>query len=335
MRALYRFLLQLYPNAFRAQFGEEMLSVFDEAAAYERCRGSATYARFCVRETAGLLCNLFLRGNLMRHKRLILYGAGAGLVIGLAIGAVWASRPYTSTAVLRTVPPMIPERYVVSANDSLAIELPAIRQSIMSRSTLTNVIATFNLYPSERKRMPMEDVVEIMREAVRFSPNERPLQISFTYHDRELAQKITADLVGLFMSEYLRALQSRSVMTLAFLKDRVSAAARGWELSLANIRAAQAEGKPLDRPKLDADIARKRYEEFSAKLAEAETFESLAMRQQSGGLEVLDPASLPSDTRPAIWFTTLVGTLSGAVIGWLVAWMLSLRPRAVVADVAG
>ena len=36
-------------------------------------------------------------------------------------------------------------------------------QSILSRATLTNIINTHSLYPRERKRLPIEDIIEDMR----------------------------------------------------------------------------------------------------------------------------------------------------------------------------
>jgi hypothetical protein len=48
-------LLGLYPADFRAQFGEEMAAVFEQAAAERRPRGGACLLLFLVKEMMGLV----------------------------------------------------------------------------------------------------------------------------------------------------------------------------------------------------------------------------------------------------------------------------------------
>jgi len=76
----------------------------------------------------------------------------------------------------------------------------------------------------------MEDIVEEMRRDIKIS-NVRPLsqgerqisafQISFSYENRILAQKVTADLVSRFMTENTRERTTQSVLTTQFLKDQL------------------------------------------------------------------------------------------------------------------
>ena len=55
LRWAYSMGLMLYPADFRAQFGAEMVTVFEQAAAQRRERGSACVLLFFVREMFGLL----------------------------------------------------------------------------------------------------------------------------------------------------------------------------------------------------------------------------------------------------------------------------------------
>jgi hypothetical protein len=107
-------------------------------------------------------------------------------------------------------------------------------------------------------------------------------------------------------------------MTLQFLKDTASIAATEWENSLARVRSAHLSGAALDRAKLDSEIARRRYEALSAKVGEAEMMQSLEKRQQGATLEVLDPASLPSESQPSVGLALLLGAAIGAICGWLI-----------------
>src|SRR3989442_1758146 len=66
MLSLYRFLLRLYPRAYRHEFGAEMLAVFREAQTETWKKGVLPRGMFCAREVAGLL-----RGALEEHLHAI------------------------------------------------------------------------------------------------------------------------------------------------------------------------------------------------------------------------------------------------------------------------
>jgi len=55
LRRAYSMGLSLYPADFRAQFGAEMVAVFEQAAAQRRGRGGASVLLFFVKEILGLL----------------------------------------------------------------------------------------------------------------------------------------------------------------------------------------------------------------------------------------------------------------------------------------
>jgi hypothetical protein len=52
---LYRLLLHLFPARYRETFGQEMVSVFQQAHAEARARGGVSLTVFCIREFGGLL----------------------------------------------------------------------------------------------------------------------------------------------------------------------------------------------------------------------------------------------------------------------------------------
>jgi hypothetical protein len=56
--ALYRWLLRLYPRAFREEFADEMCAVFTEAACEAVSHGGVSFARLCWREMSGLLSSI-------------------------------------------------------------------------------------------------------------------------------------------------------------------------------------------------------------------------------------------------------------------------------------
>ncbi|MDX1979940.1 MAG: hypothetical protein SFV51_06710 [Bryobacteraceae bacterium] len=187
-----------------------------------------------------------------RHKAWIFGPLFAGLVISVVVAHLWPDT-YISTAVVRVVPPQVPEAFVPqNINMEMSQRINSMAQQILSRSTLTNIINTYGLYPRERARLPMEDVVEEMRRkdvrisnVVNFATATEgrktvpAFQISFAYLNRGLAQKVCQDLVGRFITENTRDRSNASNFTTQFLKDQLEQARKeleGVEDKLARFR---------------------------------------------------------------------------------------------------
>lgn len=176
---------------------------------------------------------------LRRHRSWILGPTFLGLVVAVVVAFLWPDT-YISTAVIRVVPPSVPEKYVpTNVNQELSGRINSMAQLILSRSTLTNIIQSFGLYPREQKRLPMDDIVEGMKkDGIRISPvysatgtgNQRnhvsAFQISFSYENRVLAHKVTQELVTKFIDANIRERTNASVQTTEFLQDQLDSAKR-------------------------------------------------------------------------------------------------------------
>ena len=173
-----------------------------------------------------------------RHKAWILGPAFCSLVIAVVVAFLWPDT-FVSQAVIRVVPPQVPEAYVpTNVNMEMSQRINSMAQTILSRGNLTNIINTFNLYARDRQRKPMEDVVEEMKKDIRIgnvtnmtaaNRGVSAFSIAFSYDNRIVAQKVTADLVSRFMSENTRDRTTASVLTTQFLKDQAEAAKKELE----------------------------------------------------------------------------------------------------------
>jgi len=164
-----------------------------------------------------------------RHRGWILGPAFACLVAGFVIAFLWPDT-YISSAVIKVVPAQVPETYVQSnLNQDMTNHVMNMAQSILSRSNLTSMINTLNLYQRERARAPMEDVIEQMQKKdVRIGAVENQdtgggrgavtaFQISFKYSNRLTAQKVCEDIVSRFISQNIQERSQRSRSTTEFL----------------------------------------------------------------------------------------------------------------------
>jgi uncharacterized protein involved in exopolysaccharide biosynthesis len=224
----------------------------------------------------------------------IFLGTLIGVAVGTAASFLVPAR-YESTAELQVVPCQIPERFV-GAVSVLPIRqaLKAMMQQLLSRGMLTNIIQTYNLYPQERKRLPPEDVIEIMRKDVRVwtHPEDSPttIRLSFRYQDRILAQRVTADFAMRLVDEYIVMQSSSQKLTVQFLSDMLDKASREW------LALKQGQGSAAGRSELralDLPLAQRHYESLRQKLSDAELLDAMFNRRLGEMLELTDAASLP------------------------------------------
>jgi len=172
---------------------------------------------------------------LRRHWGWILGPLFAGLVIGVTAAFLWPDT-YLSWATLRIVPPQVPERVIPSNfNRQMAERLEGIYQKVTNRDGLIGIIQRQDLYPSERKRKPMEDIWTEMRKNVKvvgLGPQQDNrttsyvFQISFRYRDRQGTVKALEDLTRQLRDTTVRERQDASEQTRRFLTTQQEAAAR-------------------------------------------------------------------------------------------------------------
>ena len=102
--------------------------------------------------------------KLLRRHRWLLIGP---LFVGVLGGLLYSrSQPslYRSDAVIQVVPQRVPESYVsATVTERVEDRLRALAQQVLSRTQLEKLITEFNLFPEERQKMPLEDVVVLMQ----------------------------------------------------------------------------------------------------------------------------------------------------------------------------
>src|SRR5262249_15961489 len=100
-----------------------------------------------------------------RYRSWIIAPMFAGLVVATVIAFIWPDT-YVSSAVMRITPPQVPEKILPSiANTQMSERLQQMQTEILSRNSLAEIILkpSFDLYKKERLKMPIEDIVQEMR----------------------------------------------------------------------------------------------------------------------------------------------------------------------------
>ena len=147
---------------------------------------------------------------------------------------------YQSETLIQVVPQQVPDTYVQSTVTVRTEDrLNALRQQVMSRTELERLIATFDLYPDELARLPMQDVIEFMRSQTEVEPvvtlnrgrqDADAFYIRFTYHDAETATRVTERLGSLFIDQNARDRGALADTTDDFLQTQLSEARKRLEL---------------------------------------------------------------------------------------------------------
>jgi protein tyrosine kinase modulator len=119
---------------------------------------------------------------------------------------------YSAETLIQVVPQRVPNEYVRSTVTMRTEDrLEALSAQVMSRTELERLIKEYDLYPRERQRYPMQDVVDRMRlnitkDLVRAS-TDRPVDsfyLRFKYSDATTAAKVTERLALLFIDQNAR-----------------------------------------------------------------------------------------------------------------------------------
>jgi polysaccharide chain length determinant protein (PEP-CTERM system associated) len=147
---------------------------------------------------------------------------------------------YRSETLIQVVPQQVPDAYVQSTVMVRTEDrLNALRNQVMSRTELERLIVSFDLYPAERSRLPMQDVVELMRSRAVVDPvigasgNNRQdadaFYIRFTYHQAEMAARVTERLGSLFIDQNARDRSALANTTDDFLQTQLAEARKRLE----------------------------------------------------------------------------------------------------------
>ncbi len=169
--------------------------------------------------------------DVVRRHRGWIFGPFLFTVVASVVGVYLYPDSYLSQAVVKIVPQQVPQNMVQSAiNQQMSDRINSMAQTILSRTVLTTIINTFDLYKRERNRMPIEDVIELMKKNISIIPVTSPTAttdripafgVTFSYENRLTAQRVVQDLVSRFIDENIRNRSNATFQTTQFIKDEM------------------------------------------------------------------------------------------------------------------
>jgi uncharacterized protein involved in exopolysaccharide biosynthesis len=162
---------------------------------------------------------------------------------------------YRSTAIIQIEQQEIPQELVRSTITSFADQrVQMMGQRIQSTTNLERIIKKYNLFPKEQRIYGLEKTIAETRDAVSLKMisadvmdprSGRPIQaniafsLSFDYDQPQVAQKVTNELVTLYLSENQKTRTKQAAETASFLKEEANkqqARIKELELQLATFK---------------------------------------------------------------------------------------------------
>ena len=156
----------------------------------------------------------------------------AAILLSLPVGlAVYLTTPkvYQSTSLLSYQQQSVnPSQSKMSPDMVSAIRdvVSTLSQMVTSRTNLENLITTLDLYPAMRQKLPMEDVVDLMRKDIVIEPSKQGdiFQIRFSGSHPDKVVKVTNALAAKFIEENLKYREERATETSAYASDELEMA---------------------------------------------------------------------------------------------------------------
>ena len=177
---------------------------------------------------------------MQRHRAWILGPTLVGLVLGVVVAYLWPDT-FVSWGSIRILPPRVSQTLMQQPlAEQLSTRMNSIYQTVTQRSNLTNLIQQYNLYPDERKGLPMEDVVEKMKTDIKMgtitslsalAQGQRnfAFTVTYKYPDRRLAYKVCTDIISSFINESERTGSANLTQTQEFFRDQYDQAKKDLE----------------------------------------------------------------------------------------------------------
>jgi len=170
------------------------------------------------------------------QRRFLVLGCFLAFILAGTIAAFALPRTYRSTATLLVQSQDLPQTIVDSpVTGAVEQRIARIRQQVLSRGDLIQLIEQNDLYPDERRSQPLSKIIENMQHNTQVSALSGDLgqrggsqnstiaiAMSFDYPDPAKAQAVLQSYVTKFLSMDSQDLEDQANLTVRFLQDQAN-----------------------------------------------------------------------------------------------------------------
>ncbi len=170
------------------------------------------------------------------ERRYFVLGCMIAMLIAAAIAAFMLPTKYRSTATLLVQSQDLPTTIVDSpTTGGVEQRIARIREQVLSRGDLVQLIEQNDLYPADRRSKPLSKIIENMRHSTSVgalssdigqqasTPNTTiAIAMSFDYPDPAKAQAVLQSFVSKFLSMDSEDIENQASLTVRFLEDQAN-----------------------------------------------------------------------------------------------------------------
>ncbi len=185
--------------------------------------------------------------NILRRRKWVGLIAFAAVFSLAAPFSVFLPDIYRGTATVIVESPQAPTAFVRASVPELETRLVTIQQELLSRTRLSSLITTLNLYPRWRKKMPLDAIADNMRRDIhvdftgtdqsRGNPTTIGLKITYIGLDPKSAAAVPNALSSLYVEENTKMRERQTGQMAQFLKGQLQSAAQELERQEERIKA--------------------------------------------------------------------------------------------------
>ncbi len=165
----------------------------------------------------------------IRRKWYIIFPLAISIMVSFAVYK-YLPKIYRATTLVLVQPQIVPDSYVRSTiSASLGDRLTTISQEILSGTRLEKVINAFNLYPDLRNRVPIEELIGIMKKSIDVTLQtgssrgaQNTFSISYEGRDPQTVMEVVNQLASMFIEENVKAREQQAESTSIFLGKELS-----------------------------------------------------------------------------------------------------------------
>lgn len=164
--------------------------------------------------------------TILRRKIVIILSLFLGIAVGLVLNLT-IPRQYRATALLSYQQEKVnPSRMSPDMELKIQQMVSTIAQIVTSRSDLEQIIREVGLYQKSRKKLPIEDVVDMMRKNVEIEPSKHGdiFHVGFVGEVPGQVVKVANSLAAKFIDENLKFREERASETSTYVKNELKMA---------------------------------------------------------------------------------------------------------------
>jgi polysaccharide chain length determinant protein (PEP-CTERM system associated) len=162
--------------------------------------------------------------RIVRRRMWLILVPIALFAAGMAVFARKLPDYYRAETVILVVPQRVPESFVrPTVTSRLGDRLRTITPTIQSRTRLETIIRDLDLYPDERRVLPMEDVVAMMQSSINVETiREDAFIVRYVGREPQKVMQVTNRLASLYINESVTDRQRQAEGTDDFLESQLA-----------------------------------------------------------------------------------------------------------------